>query len=72
MAGIDQPIDGRVSTFDEERGLGTVTAEDGRLLGFHCTAVADGSRSIAVGSTVRFRVVPANLGTWEATGLTPR
>lgn len=62
---------GVVDTFDEARGLGAVRSDDGVVLPFHCTAVADGSRTIEVGRPVRFRVAPGHLGRWEATGLTP-
>jgi cold shock CspA family protein len=41
------------------------------VLPFHCTSIADGSRTIAVGQHVRFTVVPGRLGRWEATRLTP-
>jgi CspA family cold shock protein len=63
--------EGSVATFDEERGLGTVVTEDGRFLPFHCTAIADGSRTIAVGTRVAFSVVAGHLGRWEAAGLGP-
>jgi cold shock CspA family protein len=62
---------GEVATFDDPRGLGTVRTADGHELGFHCAAVADGTRSIAVGTPVRFRVVPGRRGRWEATDLRP-
>ncbi len=57
---------GRVVAFDERRGLGEIDADDGRRLPFHCTAIADGSRSIPVGVDVTFRVDPGRLGQWEA------
>lgn len=47
---------GVVADFDEERGLGTIRAEDGTAIPFHCTEIADGSRTIATGVAVRFRV----------------
>ena len=62
---------GSVATFDEHRGLGTVVTDDGRFLPFHCTAIADGSRTIAVGTRVACNVVAGHLGKWEATGLAP-
>ena len=40
-------VTGSVATFDDARGLGTVHADDGVVLDFHCTAIADGSRTIA-------------------------
>ncbi len=57
---------GTVTEFDDPRGLGTVTAEDGTAYPFHCTAIADGSRTIAVGTAVDFEVVAGRLGRWEA------
>ena len=58
--------EGEVVAFDDPRGLGVVRADGGGDLPFHCTAIADGSRTIAVGARVRFRVVPGRLGRWEA------
>lgn len=63
---------GTVTTFDEPRGLGEVTGEDGTAYPFHCTQIADGSRTIAEGTAVRFEVVPGRMGRWEAAGITPR
>jgi CspA family cold shock protein len=63
--------DGVVSAFDEARGIGEVEA-GGRTLQFHCTQIADGTRTIAVGTAVTFEVRPGPLGTWEAGGITPR
>jgi cold shock CspA family protein len=57
---------GEVIEFDEHAGLGRVRAEDGRVFAFHCTQLADGSRSVDVGAIVRFEVVPGHLGQWEA------
>jgi cold shock CspA family protein len=55
-----------VTQFDDERGLGTVTGEDGRALPFHCTAILDGSRFVEVGTAVLFEVAPGHLGRVEA------
>jgi cold shock CspA family protein len=63
---------GVVEAFDEARGLGTVRASNGAELPFHCTAIADGSRTIPVGERVRFRVMPGVMGRWEATEIEPR
>ena len=41
------------------------------MLGFHCTAIADGSRSIPVGVDVVFVVVPGRSGRWEAAEVSP-
>ena len=60
---------GVVEAFDDESGLGTVAGEDGVVLGFHCTEIADGSRTIDVGATVSYVVGPAGPGVWEAKDL---
>lgn len=65
-------IDGVVAAFDDPRGLGEVTAEDGTTYPFHCTAIADGSRTIAEGAAVRFEVVAGRMGRWEAARISPR
>ena len=57
---------GSVASFDEHAGFGTVLGDDGRELFFHCTAIADGTRTIEVGTTVAFRVVAGHGGRWEA------
>ena len=67
----DQHI-GAVVDFDEPAGYGHVVADDGSgEWFFHCTAIADGTRTIAVGAKVRFAVVPGHLGRYEATDLRP-
>ena len=63
---------GRVVAFDQHAGFGTVRCEDGAELFFHCTAIADGSRTIDLGAEVRFDVVPGHHGRWEAASLQPR
>jgi cold shock CspA family protein len=60
------PLLGRVASFDADRGLGTVTADDGTAYGFHATAIADGSRRIEVGAPVAFTVSPGHRGRYEA------
>jgi cold shock CspA family protein len=60
---------GRVSAFDEHRGLGEVTGDDATIYPFHCTAIADGTRAIAVGTDVEFDVAPGRLGRWEAAAI---
>ena len=56
---------GRVTEFDEGRGLGTITAEGGQTYPFHCTQLTDGSRQVATGQDVRFDLLP-KLGRYEA------
>ncbi len=60
---------GTVTEFDDAIGLGVVTDAQGAALPFHCTAIADGSRSIPIGADVHFDVVPGRSGRWEATSL---
>jgi cold shock CspA family protein len=62
-------LGGRVAAFDERRGLGAVEDHEGRAVPFHCTAIADGSRSIAVGAAVTFRLVTGPIGIEEAAEL---
>lgn len=56
---------GRVVEFDDAKGYGTVEGDDGRFF-FHCTAIADGSRTIDPGTPVEFDVVAGHLGHYEA------
>jgi len=65
------PRQGEVTSFDDQRGYGEVRDNDGQCYFFHCTAIADGTRTIAVGTAVGFEVVPGRLGRWEATELRP-
>jgi len=62
---------GTVREFDDAKGWGTVTGEDGTDLFFHCTAIADGTRTIAAGTAVTYEVVAGRQGRYEASGLTP-
>jgi len=60
---------GEVVAFDDPRGIGVVRSADGVELGFHCTAIADGTRTIEAGAAVDFRVAPGRGGRWEAVAL---
>jgi hypothetical protein len=51
-------------------GLGEITADDGVVRPFHCIAIADGTRTIAVGTRVGFTLL-AKMGRYEATAVTP-
>ncbi|MBQ91230.1 MAG: hypothetical protein CL441_07405 [Acidimicrobiaceae bacterium] len=62
---------GAVAAFDDGSGLGEVVDEAGDRWPFHCTAVADGSRTIAAGTAVAFTLVPGRAGRWEAADLRP-
>jgi CspA family cold shock protein len=61
---------GTVTAFEEGRGRGVVTTEDGQSFEFHATRIADGSRRIAVGTAVAFVTVPAHRGRYEASEIT--
>ncbi len=61
-----------MASFDDPEGYGTVTADDpAGTWFFHCTAIADGTRTIEVGAEVAFEVVPGRLGRFEAADLRP-
>jgi cold shock CspA family protein len=60
---------GVVSRYDGDSGLGVVRG-DGAEHGFHCTAIADGTRRIEVGTEVAYVVVPAHGGRYEAASVT--
>ena len=62
---------GRVSAFDERGGVGEISADDSTVYPFHCTVIADRSRTIDVGAKVEFDVVAGPLGRWEAAAVTP-
>ena len=61
---------GTVTAFDSDVGLGEVTDDSGVVWPFHCIAISDVSRAIAVGAPVSFEALP-KLGRWEATDLRP-
>lgn len=60
---------GRVVAFDDAVGLGEVERGDGVRFPFHCIEIADGSRTIAVGTSVNFGLL-CKLGRYEAAQLT--
>ncbi len=62
---------GVVAEFDAARGLGVIVTDDGESLAFHCVAIADGSRSIAVGTRVEAARSVGRLGRDEAVAVTP-
>lgn len=59
-----------MAEFDEAAGYGTVHDADGEWF-FHCTAIADGSRSIERGAVVAFALSPGHLGRMEARDIRP-
>jgi cold shock CspA family protein len=62
---------GTVADYDEAAGYGELVDEAGERWYFHCTAIADGSRAIPVGSAVSFRLRPGHLGRYEAVDVNP-
>ena len=62
---------GTVTAFDAVVGLGEVEDHGGVRHGFHCTAIADGSRLIDVGTPVAYTIEPAGPGVWEARSVMP-
>jgi cold shock CspA family protein len=65
-------LNGVVVAWDEHGGYGAVRSEDGTEHFFHCTQLADGSRTTEVGQAVTFDVVPGRLGQWEAANVVKR
>jgi cold shock CspA family protein len=61
---------GTIAAFDDAAGLGEIDAGDGGRIPFHCIAIADGSRTIAVGTAVEFELLP-KFGRYEATAIRP-
>ena len=56
---------GVVVSFDPEVGFGEAESATGDRRGFHCVTIADGSRSISVGTAVTCQVVAGATGQWE-------
>jgi cold shock CspA family protein len=68
---VEEPRTGRVTAFDDDRGLGVITGDDESEIGFHCTAIADGTRTINVGVEVSYVTRARHLGRWEASDIRP-
>jgi cold shock CspA family protein len=64
------PMNGTVSEFSDAAGYGWITTDDGARVFFHCTQIADGGRTIAVGARVTFSTMPY-LGRYEAAEIAP-
>lgn len=69
---------GTVVRFDEAVGLGDVEVAGGGpgpggagRYPFHCTQIADGSRTVAVGARVSFGLLAGRAGRWEAADIRP-
>jgi hypothetical protein len=61
-----------VVQFDETRGDGVLRDGRGREFYFHCVAIADGSRVVDPGATVRARRMIGLRGRDEATDVVKR
>lgn len=61
---------GVVVAFDDHVGLGAIES-DGTSYLFHCVEIADGTRTIAVGTPVEF-VAVTRFGTLEASDVAAR
>lgn len=62
---------GTVDEFDDAKGWGHVVTPDGARYFFHCTAIADGTRTIDEGVEVDFELEPGHLGRYEARRVRP-
>ncbi len=62
---------GTVTAFDPQVGLGRIAGADGAAFGFHCVAIADGSRTIDPGTQVCFELAAGLHGRWEAVAIRP-
>jgi cold shock CspA family protein len=69
VAGVGRT--GTVTAFDEHVGLGRIRGDGGEVVGFHCVAIADGSRTIPVGTAVAYDLAAGLHGRWEAVGIRP-
>ena len=59
-------VTGTVASFDDAAGWGTLRTDAGDEVFFHCTQIADGTRTIEVGAAVTAGVLPIGVGEWEA------
>jgi cold shock CspA family protein len=57
---------GTVTGFSASSAQGTVATTNGNEYWFHCVAIADGTRTIAVGEAVTFSLSPGQMGRDEA------
>ena len=65
------PGRGVVDSFDADVGLGVIVDDEGRRWPFHCTVIADGSRTIDPGTDVHFERSWGGPGRWEANAVRP-
>lgn len=65
------PRRGRVADYDDHKGYGWLDTGDDDRLFFHCTAIADGTRTISVGIEVEYEPVTDPRGKPEAAAVRP-
>lgn len=63
---LSDRVSGTVEQFDVEAGLGVIALDGDESVGFHCTAIADGTRTIDVGVRVGCSRRLGHLGGVEA------
>ncbi len=67
----DDRLHGAVTSFDDARGLGAIRLDDSEaVFPFHCVSIADGTRTIPVGTRVTFDAL-LKLGRREAGDIRP-
>jgi cold shock CspA family protein len=52
---LSEELTGTVTAFNDAHGLGEITDSASVVWPFHCVSLEDGSRSIDVGQSVKFR-----------------
>ena len=61
---------GVVIEFDDAKGYGIVSdGSTGAQYFFHCTQIANGTRTTSAGAEVEFDVIAGRRGEWEAVAL---
>lgn len=60
-----------MADYDDHKGYGWLDTGDGERLFFHCTAIADGTRTIPVGIEVEYEPVTDPRGQPEAAAVRP-
>ena len=65
------PVEAEIVSYDDHRGDGWLSVE-GEQVWFHCTQIADGSRTIPEGAWVTATLAPGLLGRLEAHAIRQR
>lgn len=67
---MSRSLHGHVFAFERDRGFGSVRTPDGDTYFFHATQLTSGSRDIAAGAEIVFRLTPGEGGRLEAVDVT--